>query len=444
MIDDPERGHVDLAIIGGGSAAETLVAELDGSDLDIVVFEDGRVGGECPFVACMPTKALLHDAAVGRSWDDAVWRRKEVVDHLDDGTHVAELAQHGAALVRERATITGPGEVEAAGRRYRAEHIVIATGSEPVIPPIDGLDAIGDRCWTSADAMTTDLKPMRLIILGGGVIGCELATLYARFGTEVHVLDSDPAAFPDLPDGIGAIVDDALRAAGVRLRRDVEVTRVEERGGGVRVRLGDGACVDADRLLIATGTRPRTHGIGLGSLGIDEHAPMTVGTDGRVDAEGSVWAIGDVAGHGEYTHLANHQARVVAGAIRGTGHRRFDDVVTPACVFTDPPIVTIGPVPAALGDTVLWESARLSEVPRATTDELVDGLLTIAVDRSTGAIVAAHGVGANFDVLAAALVTAIDARTPVDQLARSMWPFPTIGELLGLVYSRASESLASG
>ena len=443
MIDDPERVHVDVAIIGGGSAAETLVAELDGSDLDIVVFEDERVGGECPFVACMPSKALLHDAAIGRSWDDAVRRRKKVVDHLDDGTHAAELAQHGAALVRERATITAPSVVEAAGRRYRAGHIVIATGSEPVIPPIDGLDEIGDRCWTSADAMTTDVRPMRLTILGGGVIGCELATLYAGFGTEVHVLDAEPTAFPDLPEDIGTIVDDALRAAGVRLRRDVEVTQVETRGGGVRVRLDDGACVDSDRLLIAAGTRPRTHGIGLGNLGIDEDAPMAVGPDGRVGAEGSVWAIGDVAGHGEYTHLANHQARVVAGALCGTGHRRFDDVVTPACVFTDPPIVTIGPAPAALGDTVLWESARLSEVPRATTDELADGFLAIAVDRSTGAIVAAHGVGANFDVLAAALVTAIDARTPVDQLARSMWPFPTVGELLGLVYSRASESLGS-
>ena len=125
----------------------------------------------------------------------------------------------------------------------------------------------------------------------------------------------------------------------------------------------------------------------------------------------------------------------------GSGDRRFDDVVVPACVFTDPPVITIGPTPAELGDTVLWESASLSEVPRASTDEYGDGYLTIGVDRSTRRLVAAHGVGANFDVLAAALVTAIDAEVPVDQLARSMWPFPTVGELLGVVYSRASASL---
>ncbi len=440
---EPVMRRVDVAVIGGGSAAESLVAALDGSGLDVVVFEEDRVGGECPFVACMPTKAMLHDAAVGRSWHDAVRRRFEVAENLDDAEHAAELLRHGATLVRERALVTAPGVIEAAGQRYGADHIVLATGSEPVVPPIDGLGDIDDRCWTSADAMTTDVKPMRLTIIGGGVIGCELATLYARFGTEVHLLDTIPTAFPELPTGIGALVDDALRASGVRLRRGVEVAQVEPRGSGLRVRLADGACVDSDHMLIAAGTRPRTRGFGLAQLGIDENGPMVVGTDGRVEAEGSVWAIGDVAGHGEYTHLANHQARVVADSLTSTGRRRFDDVVVPACVFTDPPVVTVGPVPAALGDSVIWTSARLSEIPRAITDEFSDGLLTIAVDRSTRAVVAAHGVGAHFDVLAAALVTAIDSQVPVDRLARSMWPFPTVGELLGVVYSRAAASLGS-
>lgn len=433
----------DVAIIGGGSAAETLVAELDGSGLDVVVFEQDRVGGECAFVACMPTKAMLHDAAVGRSWTEAVRRRMEVAEHLDDAEHAADLARQGATLVRGRALVTAPGEIEAAGHRYCADHIVLATGSEPVVPPIDGLGDIGDRCWTSADAMTTDVKPMRLTIIGGGVIGCELATLYARFGTEVHLLDNVATAFPDLPSEIGSIVDEALRDAGVRIHRGVEVAQVEPRGSGIRVRLADGACVDSDHLLIAAGTRPRTRGLGLARIGIDENEPMTVGTDGRVEADGSVWAMGDVAGYGEYTHLASHQGRVVADSLTSTGQRRFDDVVAPACVFTIPPVITIGPVPAALGDSVMWVSARLSEIPRAITDDFGDGLLTIAVDRSTRAVVAAHGVGARFDELAAALVTAIDAEVPVEHLARSMWLFPTVGELLGVVYSRAAESLGS-
>jgi dihydrolipoamide dehydrogenase len=450
MTDNPNQNNehdhrFDVAIVGGGTAAETLVAELDGSGLTVVVFEDDRVGGECPFVACMPTKAMLHDAAAGRSWDDAVARRHEVVEQLDDSAHAADLARHGATLVRSSAWIAAPDRVVAGGHDFRVEHIVVATGSHPIIPPIDGIDAIGDRCWTSADAMTTEVRPTRLTVVGGGVIGCELATIFSRLGTEVHLLDVEPTAFPDLPAEIGPIVDDSLRAAGVRVRRGVEVAAVEPRGGGVRVRLGDGSCLDTDRLLIATGTRPRTRGIGLENLGIDEGQPLSVDETGRVAANGSVWAIGDVAGRGEYTHLANHHARVVADALTGAGGggRRFDDVVVPACVFTDPPILTIGPTPGDLDETVLWESARLSEIPRAITDEFGDGLLVIGVDRSTRAIVAAHGIGAHFDVLAAAIVTAIDADVTVDQLARSMWPFPTVGELLGLVYSRASASLGS-
>jgi dihydrolipoamide dehydrogenase len=340
--------------------------------------------------------------------------------------------------------ITGPGEIEAGGRRFHADHIVLATGSAPAMAPIRGLDTLGDRCWTSADAMTTDERPLRLTIVGGGVIGCELATIYSRFGTEVHLLDADPTAFPDLPDDIGEIVDEALRSSGVRLHRGVDVTEVQRRGAGVRVRLAGGACVDTDRLLIATGTRPRTQGIGLASLGIDEAEPLSVGLDGRVQTDSSVWAMGDVAGFGEYTHLANHHARVVADALTGSGKRRFDEVVVGSCVFTDPPIVTIGPVPDELGDTVVWASARLSEVPRATTDELGDGFLTIGVDRATRTVVAAHGVGAHFDVLSAALITAVDAAIPVDRLARSVWPFPTVGELLGVLYSRAAVSLESG
>ncbi len=442
MTDDREH-HFDVAVLGGGSGAETLVAQLADSGLSVVVFEYDRVGGECPFVACMPSKSMLHDAAIGRSWQDAIRHRSEVVDDLNDDDHAADVQEHGATLVRAHATIAGVGRIDADGQAYQADHIVLATGSTPVIPPIDGLDSIGDRCWTSADALTSAERPTRLTIVGGGVIGCELATIFARFGTEVHLLDTGVRSFPDLPEEIGSIVDDALRASGIRVCRGVEVTKIELRGGGVRVSLANGASLDTDRVLIATGTRPRTVGLGLDSIGIDASAALKVDPYGRVEAQGSVWAIGDVAGKGEYTHLANHQARVVAHALAGRADRRFDDVVIPACVFTDPPVITIGPVPDAFGDEVMWATARLSEIARSTTDNLTDGFLAIAVDRSTRAVVAAHGIGSGFDILAAALVTAIDTAVPVDRLARSIQPFPTVGEILGVIYSRASASLAT-
>jgi pyruvate/2-oxoglutarate dehydrogenase complex dihydrolipoamide dehydrogenase (E3) component len=164
-----------------------------------------------------------------------------------------------------------------------------------------------------------------------------------------------------------------------------------------------------------------------------------------VDVRGSIWAIGDVAGLGEYTHLANHHADVVADHLVGGGTRRFDDVVTPACVFTAPPVMMVGPSVAELreDDDVVWVSAELSEIARWSTDDLTEGVLWIAVRRSTRRVIAAHGVGARFDELASALVTAIDGDVPVDRLAASMQPFPTVGELLGVAYSRAAEVLAS-
>jgi len=439
--DDEFDRTFDVAVLGGGSAATTLVAEVATAGCRGVVFEPGRVGGECPFVACMPTKSMLHDVAARQSWSNAIRRRSDVVEHLDDSQHALDLQRHGAVLVRASARLAGEGAVEADGRRYEARHVVLATGSEPVVPPIAGLDDLGDRCWTSADAMVSEERPTRLTIIGGGVIGCELATIFAGFGTEVHLLDIEPRAFPDLPREIGQILDDALGVAGVRVRRGVTIERVVRRGGGVRTTFDNGATVETDRILVATGTRPRIGDLGLETVGLEIGEGLLVGLDGRIAGHQSLWAIGDVAGHGEYTHLANHQARVVADALVGDGTRRFDDVVLAACVFTTPPIVTIGARPA---DTTpgksVWVEARLDEIPRATTDELGDGFLTIAVDRSTHAVVGAHGIGARFDELAAALVTAIDGRIPVEQLARSMWPFPTVGEILGLVYSRAAAS----
>lgn len=433
--------HFDVAVLGGGSAGESLARELADRDANVVVFEPGLVGGECPFYACMPTKAMLHDAAAGRSWRDAVRRRNDVVDHLDDTSHVADLTERGVTVVRSAGRLADQHTVTAGDDRYRAEHIVLATGAEVTVPPIDGIDGLDDRLWTSADAMTTPDRPTRLTILGGGVIGCELATIFSRFGTEVHLLDAEPRAFPDLPTPIGEILDDSLRSQSVRIRRGVNVERVSSRGAGVRVQLDNAACLDTDRLLVATGTGPRTHDLGLESIGVDPERQLPVDDAGRVRVEGSVWAIGDVAGRGEYTHLANHHAAVVADALTGRALRRFDEVVTPACVFTDPPILTIGPLPESLDDDVIWVEARLDEIPRAITDQLDDGYLTIAVHRHRRSVVAAHGIGAGFDILASALVTAIDGEVPVDRLARSMYPFPTIGEILGVIYPRAVDSL---
>ena len=436
----------DVAVIGGGGAAEALVAALEPHGLRTVVVEAQRVGGTCPFTACMPSKVMLHDAAGPTRWDLAVRRRDEVVEHLDDHEHAAQLQRQGARLVRGTATIVDEHTIEVDGTRFHADHLVLATGSSPIVPRIEGIDGLGEHLWTSDDALTTHDRPVRLMILGGGPIGCELAHLFAGFDTEVHLIDTADRAFPDLPPAIGEIVDDGLRSAGVRVGRGRSAVRFERRGGNVRVTLDNDGTVVADRVVVSIGRSPNLDGLGVDVLGLDADEPLPVDARGRVDCPGSVWAIGDVAGKGQYTHLANHHGTVVAQGIvaersGAEASRRFDDVVVPACIFTRPPVMTVGPTPGELGDGVVWVEATLSEVARWTTDSLGDGFVTVAVDRSTRCIVAAHGAGARFDELAAALVTAIDGRVPVDRLAMSMWPFPTVGELLGPIYQRALAAL---
>lgn len=446
-LDDRQADlRTDVAVIGGGGAAEALVRALQPHHLDVVVVEQHRVGGTCPFVACMPSKAMLHDADGSSRWERAVQRRDGIVQHLDDSDHADQLAEQGARLIRGTATLLDEHHLDVDGTRIHAEHVVLALGTTPVVPGIDGIDGLGEHLWTSDDALTTSQRPVRLLVIGGGPIGCELAHLFAGFDTEVHLIDVADRAFPDLPPAIGEIVDDGLRAAGVRVSRGRSAVSAERRGGNVRVTLDNDGTVVADRVLVSIGRRPALDGLGIDALGLDPDEALPIDATGRVECPGSVWAIGDVAGKGQYTHVANHQGAVVAehiaAAATGTeAHRRFDDVVVPACIFTRPPVMMVGPTPGELGDDVMWVEARLSEVARWTTDSLGDGYLTVGVDPATRCVVAAHGAGARFDELAAALVTAIDGAVPVDRLAMSMWPFPTVGDLLGPIYQRARAAL---
>lgn len=445
-----EDRRFDVAVLGAGSAGAALVRELADTGLRTVVFEPHRVGGECPFVACIPSKSMLHDAVSGRSWDEAVRRRRQNVHDLDDTQHATGLTGPHVDLVRERARLVDATTIEAAGERYVADHVVIATGATPIVPPIDGADVCAAAIWTSDDAMTSETRPDSLLIAGGGVIGTECAVMFARYGTDVTMVDGAARAMPAAPPAVGSLVADLLGAAGVDARYSVEVDalRLVERAnprGPVEVELSDGTAVRAHRVLVSIGRRPALDDLGLEALGLDPGAALPLDARGRVQVGGSVWAVGDVAGRGEYTHLANHQARVVADHLAGTETRCFDDVALPSCMFTDPPMIQLGPTWEQLrgdGDVVEVES-DLSSVPRVTTDELPDGHLWLAARRSTGCLTAAAGVGPRFDELVHALTVAVDGRVPVARLRQSMQAFPTVGEVLGPLFDRLHEQLVS-
>ncbi len=417
-------------MIGAGSAATALVRALDG-DPTVIVFEPGRVGGTCPYDACIPSKSLLHDGAIGRSWATASARRRELIHHDDDARHAAAIERTGARLIRERAEFVDPHHLRSRSVTVEADHIVIATGSAPRRPPIDGLDDVRDRWWTSDEALRTGDLPDRLLVLGCGVVGAELTRLFRSFGVDVVVLEPERRLFATLHPDVSDAIETTVRATGAELvlgRRPVAVRR---HGDGVAVIDDRGAERRADRALLATGRRPALDGLGLDRLGLTADEPLPVDEHGRVAGGGSIWAIGDAAGREQYTHAANHHGRVVADHLTGRGDRRFDDVVTAACMFTDPPMMQVGP---SFSDTrdrddVAWTVVDVADTTaRAATDELA-GALAVAADRRSRRVIAAHGIGAGFDELVHAVVIAVDGGVPVDRLVRSMVPFPTMGDV---------------
>lgn len=437
-----------VAVIGGGSAAEQF-ARATAGHVELTVFEPGLVGGECPFIACMPSKSMLHDARSNVSWEDAIAHRRRVTNDLDDTGHADGLRELGARLVRDRATIVDASTVRSGSDTAEFDHIIVATGAESSVPELDGIDECGPAIWTSDDVYRSTERPERIAILGGGVIGFEVADLYRHFGSEVTIIERADRSFDSISPEVEQVIVDAMRSRGVDIRYGVEAAGVQCRHtvpeDGIRLALTAGSDIDADRVVIAIGRRPRTEGIGLETLGLDPTEPLPMERNGRVRCDGSVWAMGDVAGQGQYTHLANHQASVIADHLVGTGTRTFDEVVLASCMFTSPPMFQVGSPWAELADDpdIVSVGYDLGSFPRATTDRLDPGHLWVAARRSTSTVVAASGAGPSFDELVHALVVAIDGRVPVGRLRLSMQPFPTIGEILGPIWNDLHEALGA-
>lgn len=421
-----------VAVLGAGSAGIAVARQVADS-MDVTMFEPGLVGGECPHLACVPSKSLLHDAGGHREWSAAVDRRRHLTHDLEDDVHATELADLGAELVRSAGRVHGPGLVVSGSREYEVDHIVIATGGRPVSPDIDGVDEVADRVWTSRTAMTSDVVPDSMVIVGAGAVGVECATIYSSFGGLVTLIDGDPAPLSFTPLEVSNAVERNLVHAGVDFAGETALTALERTTDGLMAHLGDGGTIEASTVLLAAGRRPAVDDLGLETLGVSTEDDLPVGPDGRLRCSGSVWVVGDAMGRGEYTHVANHHADVVADHLVGARERTIGDVVTPACVFTSPPVIQVGPSRQELAGNpdVVWSTSRTDDLARTATDELGSGVLCVAADVTSGAPLAAAGVGPGFDELAAALVFAIDSGRSVAELARSMQPFPTTSEVIG-------------
>jgi dihydrolipoamide dehydrogenase len=409
----------DVVVLGGGSGGEAVARGLADRGRRVALVEDALVGGECPYYACMPSKALLRAAADGCSWPVAVKLRDEAAAHRDDTNTVKELREAGVDVVRARGVVAEPGVVLAGPRRLAAGDIVVATGAEATVPPIDGVDRAD--IWTSADALSAAELPDRLLILGGGPVGCELAQAFARLGSAVTVIESDERLLGSEP----AFVSDAVRAA---LERD-----------GVTVRTGEeaGSAPPGWRVLAAVGKRQRVEGIGLERLGIDPDPDAGLAIDDRCRVQDGLWAVGDVTSVAPYTHTANYQAKVVVANLCG-GEARADYSAIPRAVYTDPAVFSVG----RTDDGLVTASADVGETARAAVDNRGAGRVQLYADPHARVLVGAAAVGPGAEDWGAELALAVKAKVGVDVLADLVHAFPTYGEVLEPAYAELATRLS--
>ena len=446
----------DVVVIGAGPGGEVAAGRLAQAGLEVAIVEDRKVGGECAYWACMPSKGLLRpaeilaearrvpgaaQAAAGELDVEAVLeRRDEIIHDLDDSAQLPWLERRGVALLRGWGRLDGEKRVVVGEETFEVRRaVILAGGTTPALPPIDGLaDA---RPWTNREATTTHDVPERLVVMGGGVVGVELSQAYCSFGSHVTLIEGERRLLAREEEFACDQVTEALANQGVEIRTGQTATAVRRDGAEVTVTLADGSAVTGDELLVAVGRTAQGEGLGLETVGIEPDDHVAVDAHARVPGHDWLYAIGDLNGRAPFTHMAKYQAAIASNHILGedsAAAHGADGPLCPRVIFTDPQVAAVGHTTGTAREAGL--QPRVVDVETSGNaggsyyGRGAPGTSRFLVDEDRGIVIGATITGSEVADFLHAATIAIVGEVPVTRLRHAVPSFPTRSEIwLGLI-----------